>query len=451
MGLRTGYNLEMAINALGQNKIRSFLTSLGVIFGVASVIAMTSIGRGAEEEIVQQMKLLGANNVIVKRLQEQKDEKIEDAKGKAALEEKKRFSPGLTAADAEVVGRLIPQVETAVAEALYETVFIRQGYKRSGKLAGVSLDYFRIHDFSFSEGVGFNERQAREGLPVCVIGQGVKKRFFANENPIGKSLKCGRHWLTVVGVLAEKNITERAIKQLGVRDYNMDVFTPLRAYLFRYENRNAITRADIMRAAMKNDNDSEAETTAAPTETNYHEIDQITIRMSDSRYSENAALVLAQMLRRRHNDVVDFEVIVPQQLLAQEKRTRQIFNIVLGAIASISLVVGGVGIMNIMLASVMERTKEIGVRRSLGATRLDILQQFVSEAAAISLMGGFVGIALGAILSSAVEKFTQIPTIITLNSILLSFVVAASIGLIFGVYPARRAARLDPIVALRYE
>ena len=194
------------------------------------------------------------------------------------------------------------------------------------------------------------------------------------------------------------------------------------------------------------DNEGEEEAT-----TNYHQLDKLIVRVSDSKFSVAIAEVLSRMLKRRHNDVVDFEIIVPEQLLQQEQRTRRIFNVVLSSIASISLIVGGIGIMNIMLASVVERYREIGVRMAVGAQKRDIEMQFLTEALAISISGGMLGILLGIAFGLAIEVTADINTVVTPISIFISFGVALMIGVIFGYFPAKRAAQQDPVHALRHE
>jgi putative ABC transport system permease protein len=293
---------------------------------------------------------------------------------------------------------------------------------------------------------------------VCVIGSGVKAKFFPTEDAIGKQIKCGAVWLTVIGMLKERRISEQSIQRLGIRDYNMDVYIPLETMLLRYRNRGLVTARDIQKSAAAFDEDSgdpakkeEEDESEARERKNYHQLDRIIVRLTDPQYSSPAADVLARMLERRHNTVVDVEITIPELLLKQEQRTKTIFNIVLGAIASISLIVGGIGIMNIMLASILERIREIGVRRALGATQQDIILQFLSEAVTISLAGGLIGIALGVVMSIAIEKASGIVTIISFAAALLAFGVSVAIGLIFGFLPARRAAQQDPVDCLRYE
>lgn len=437
------YNFFIALDALTQNKSRALLTSLGIVFGVASVIAMLAIGQGAQQEILEQMKLLGTNNIIIKPVVEQEEGEIGD--NEKDTNEKKRFSPGLNLLDARSISEVVPHIETVNPETVVETIAIRSGLKRTTKLVGVNQAYFTTSNFQLAEGRYFSDEQVKNSTPVCVIGAGIKSKFFPKENPIGKRIKCGRLWMTVVGVLERREISEQNIQHLGIRDYNLDIYTPITTLLLRYQNRSLVTKDDIMRASRRWGDD---DASATP---NYHQLDRMVVQVAHTRFIQPVADIISRMLERRHNNVVDYEVVVPLVLLAQEQRTKTIFNIVLGAIASISLIVGGIGIMNIMLASVMERIKEIGIRRAVGAKRRDIILQFVSEAVVISLSGGIVGILLGIAMGSAIEAATGIRTIISPYAVIISFVVSISVGLVFGINPARKAAEQHPIEALRYE
>jgi putative ABC transport system permease protein len=441
------FSLRTAVEAVQHNKLRAGLTSLGILFGVASVIAMLAIGKGAEQEILEQMRLLGSNNVDVTPLVEQKEGPASDQPQR----EVKKFSPGLTYADAQAIERVIPEVEATSGEIVLNTSITREGRRRSGKLVGVDTSYFRLTNLALQEGSWFAPLQVSRGLPVAIIGHGLRTRFFTTEDPIGKPLKVGDTWLTVVGVLEDRRLTDQAAR-LGIRDANMDVYVPVRTVLVRYRNRALLTERDIQEAARSNDDASVNESEQQRQErANRNQLDRIIVRASDSRHVPAVAEVLQRMLARRHNSVVDFEITVPELLLRQERRTKTIFNVVLGAIASISLVVGGIGIMNIMLASVLERIREIGVRRAVGATQKDILFQFLSEAVLISVAGGVAGILVGAALSAGIQRVAGIATIVSSLSVIVAFGVSISVGIAFGIMPAYRAAHQDPVVCLRYE
>ena len=443
-------NLYIAINAVVANKVRSLLTALGIIFGVAAVIAMLAIGNGAQQEILNQIKLVGVNNIVVKPIIEQQEEKIEEGPGQR---EKKKFSPGLTLRDVRSIKATLPVVAKLSPEIILETNLIKSGLRRSAKLVGVEPVYFEIYNFELQDGTLFNEEQLKTGAPVCIIGNAIKSKFFPTENPIGKSLKVGIHWLTIVGVMKERFVSKTSISKLGIRDFNMDVYAPLQTVLIRYKNRDLITQTSIQKAVRQQNmnqamGNNENQVTPA---VNYHQLDRLVIQVENTTMLTSSAEVLSRLLKRKHYDVVDYEIEIPELLLKQQQRTNDIFNYVLGPIAGISLLVGGIGIMNIMVASVLERIKEIGLRLAIGAKKTDIIQQFLFEAIMISVSGGIIGVILGVTLALLVSSVANIPTIITFTSIVLSFGVAATVGLVFGIAPARRAANQDPITSLRYE
>jgi putative ABC transport system permease protein len=437
-------NLQIALEAIKANKLRSFLTALGIIFGVAAVITMLAIGTGAKQEILEQMKLVGVNNIVITPITEQREEEVTD--GQAKETSKKMFSPGLSLKDMQSIVATLPCVEKTSPEIMLETEFVYGGLRRSGKLVGVEPTYFEITNFKLDRGHMFNEQQMKYGSQVCIIGKGVQAKFFSKEDPIGKYIKCKNVWLQIIGVLEEKKISENSLGKLGIRDYNMDIYTPLKTMLIRYTNRSLVTKASLAAGTMEEEMNE-----GTPKKENYHQIDRLVVQVKKTEVLESSAEVISRMMERRHFGMVDYEITIPIVLLQQEQRTKELLNLVLFAIASISLVVGGIGIMNIMLASVLERIKEIGIRLSIGATKKDIVMQFVSEAVFISLTGGLAGVVLGITLSLIVSKFADITTIISPWSVVISFGVSALTGLVFGIVPARRAAEQDPIKSLRHE
>ena len=453
------FGMRTAAEAVVHNKLRAGLTSLGILFGVASVIAMLAIGRGAKQEILAQMQLLGSNNIVITPLVEQKEgeTKEEEEPGK---KEVKRYTPGLSYRDVEAIQRMVPGVDVASAEIVVNTTITREGRRRSGKVVGVDTTYFRLTNERLSDGSYFSPAQIEHGRPVAIIGYGVRTRFFTTQEPIGQAIKVGDSWLTVVGVLKDKRVSNETAQRLGIRDPNMDVYVPVRTMLLRYRDRAQLNQKDVQDAGrgggegmiiIGGQQQAEETEEQRAERTNLNQLDRIIVRVQESSKVPAVAELLQRMLQRRHNQVIDFEISVPEMLLQQEQRTRNIFNIVLGAIASISLIVGGIGIMNIMLASVLERTREIGVRRAMGATQKDILFQFLSEAVIISVAGGLAGIIVGATLSFGIERFAEIRTLVSYISIAVAFGVSFTVGLVFGIVPAWRAAKADPVVSLRYE
>lgn len=439
-------NMAIATEAVFANRVRSLLTALGIIFGVAAVIAMLAIGAGAQQEILDQIKLVGVNNIVITPIVEQSEGEVTSADAGGQAQEEKNLSIGLNFMDVASIKNVVPGIEEVSPEIIIETTISRNAFHRTSKLVGVENSYFEIAGFNLSEGKFFNDEHFELGKPVCIIGKSIAAKFFNGEEPLGKYLKVGKHWLLVVGILEERLISEKSISNLGIRDYNMDVYTPLSTALLRYENRALVSNAAIQEAMQ---NSAMGQTDNKPK--NYHQLDRLVIKVSDSEKMNAIAEVVSKMLKRKHSQVIDYEITIPELLLKQQQRTKNIFNYVLGGIAGISLLVGGIGIMNIMLASVLERIKEIGLRLAIGATKADIIYQFLLEAVMISFSGGMIGIILGLSIAVGISSLADIPTMVHFSSIALSFGVAVTVGVIFGITPAKRAADQDPITCLRYE
>jgi putative ABC transport system permease protein len=452
------YILNIAWEAVFINKFRSMLTALGIIFGVAAVIAMMAIGRGAQKEILDQMKLVGINNIVISYKTEKKksSEKSDNSaqsqtKDNSDSKQAQKFSPGLTLQDAISIKQLIPTVDKVSPEVIYEVDVIRGGKKSATKLTGITPDFFSVFNLDLLQGEMFNEEQLKDGKPVCIIGSTIKSHFFSKENPLGKEIKCGPIWLTVIGVLRNREVNQQALENLGISDYNNTLYTPIQTLLLRYKDRSLVTKNSFQgtqyiysgRGVTIIDNESD--------NTSRNQVDKIVVQVKESKMMKPTTEVLKRMLLRRHAGMDDVEIKVPELLLKNEERTRDIFNMVLGAIASISLLIGGIGIMNIMLASVMERIKEIGIRQAIGATKRDIILQFLTEATMISITGGLIGIILGIALSKLIMELTQITTIVSIWSVVISFGVSATVGIAFGFMPARRASQQEPVASLRHE
>jgi len=439
------YNLKISTEAIIQNKMRAVLTSLGIIFGVASVIAMMAIGKGAQQEILEKMKLLGTNNIIIKRLDRNEQKKIEEENANSEESEdktviaSKRYSPGLSLNDANSLMKILKTINNVSPEIEINTKALHHGKQKDIKLIGINEHYFNANKLEIVQGTKISQFHIENNKAVCVIGSGIKNSLFPGVNPVGKMIKCGNNWLKVIGVMKEKTISKTQRASFKLRDYNYDICTPISNILLKYKNRLLITKRDLGRRKKR------------LTENNYHQLDKIIITLNETDRIEESANIIKRILLRKHNQVEDFEMVVPQLLLEQEQSTKKIFNIVLAIIASISLLVGGIGIMNIMLASVMERTKEIGIRRAVGAKRFDIMLQFISEAVVISLSGGIIGIVFGIVASFVIKNITDIDAIISPLSVIISFVVSISVGLIFGITPAKKAAYQDVINLLRYD
>ncbi|MBM3437218.1 MAG: FtsX-like permease family protein, partial [Bacteroidetes bacterium] len=367
-----------------------------------------------------------------------------------------KFSPGLSMSDAQSIADLIPSVDKVSPEVIYETFIIKDGIRSSATLTGVTPDFFKVYNLILQQGTMFTEAHLNSGNAVCIIGPKIASRFFPDEEPVGKYIKCGSLWLKVVGVLENISTGGSTTEDLGISNYNANIYAPLQTILLRYRDRSSVTSASIHGqdesfVFFGSGFASFSSSSGSDESTNMNQIDKIVVQVKESMLINATVKVLKEMLLRRHAGVEDFEIKVPELLLKQEQRTKDIFNIVLGAIASISLVVGGIGIMNIMLASVMERIREIGVRRATGATKKEITFQFLSEATLISVTGGFIGIIVGILLSKIIMRATDILTIVSPLSIVVSFGVSVAVGILFGYMPAKRAAEQDPVESLRHD
>ncbi len=439
-------NFNEAFWFIKTNKVRTFLTALGIIFGVASVITMLAIGNGAEKEILAQLELVGVNNIVVTPILDEENEDDKESDENSNKTESKRFSKGLDMLDAISVQKNIPSVKLVSPEIILNTYVINNGKQNAVKLIGISPAFFESSNINLENGKSFSDYQRKNALPVCIVGKKLEKKLFTGESAIGKQIKVKDVWLQVVGVIEEKLISDKAQENLGIRDLNEDVYIPIKTFLVRYKDRKVISDK---RGSGRNRNQNGPKKRIP--RGNYHQIDKLTVQVSNSNELKATAEVLSKMLKRRHNDVLDFEITIPIQLLKQQQKTKQIFNIVLIIIAGISLLIGGIGIMNIMLASVLERTKEIGIIRAIGATEEDVVLQFLSESVLISVGGGIIGIILGIIGAYVIEIVSGIETVLSINSITLSFFIAVIVGLIFGIFPAKAAANKKPIEALRSE
>ena len=443
--------LTISLEAVFSNKLRSILTALGIIFGVAAVIAMMAIGNGAQKEILDQIKLVGVNNIVILpvNLSDTKGEDSQDSESETPAMSKK-YSPGLTLKDVENIKNTIPTVKQVSPEVVYPVLAVRNGKKSSVDLTGISNNFFNVFNLTLQKGVLFSDLQSEKGDPVCIIGPTVAAKLFPDENPLGKQLKCGNIWLKVIGILQGVK-TDKKAKSLGISDYNTKVFTPIKTLLLRYKDRSLVNQSSFKGGQIFRMGNMAMYISNGANKVGEHQLDKVVVQVDDTKNLTATKTVIEQILNRRHQGVQDFEIKIPELLLKQEQKTKDIFNIVLGAIAGISLIVGGIGIMNIMLASVMERIREIGVRRAIGATKKDIIFQFLAEATFISITGGFIGILLGVIMARIISISTDILTIVSFVSIAISFGVAATVGIVFGWLPARKAAEQDPVESLRHD
>ncbi len=406
-------SLGSGLESLRHHALRSFLAMLGIIFGVGAVIAMLSIGAGAEREALQVIDAMGLRNVVVK-------DKRFDRENE--LQEIRRKSSGLSARDAAALRDAVPGVERVVAKIEVEPWKVLSPSGRAKpRVLGVSAEYPELVKLQLRDGRFFDAWDEETYAAVCVIGDEVRRQLFGFGPALGRPLKINDEWLTVVGVLAPGAL-RREIQGVTLEGTANDVYLPVTTAERRFN-----------RPPLKSP------------------LDELVVSMAPGTPVQESAAVIRTMLDRLHGGAADYTITVPEALLEQSRRTQRLFDVVMGAIAGISLLVGGIGIMNIMLATVLERTREIGVRRAMGARQVDIRNQFVLEAFAITVTGGLLGIAMGLAIARGVAFYAGWSTIVTLWSIALSVGVSVAVGLVFGSYPAIRAARLDPVDALRYE
>jgi len=398
------------------HKLRSLLTMLGMIFGVAAVVSMLSIGAGAQQEVMAFIEQLGVHNLIVE---------AREATNWQDLQKVRKVSPGLTFKDYRVIGSDVTGIAASTPRKRFTPAkLIPKPQQDMPLVYGVKPSYQRISGLSVVEGRFFNDDETDRAAPVCLLGEGARASLFGQQEAIGKYVKVNEQWFRVIGVVGPQLSAQTEVAGIPAQDRNNLIYVPLYSAIFRLED----TYSELK-----------------------DEIDGIYLQLDPVADMVSTAEVVRSILNVSHRGEGDFSVIVPAELLAEQKRTERLFNIVMVAIASISLLVGGIGIMNIMLASILERTREIGVRRAVGARQMDIVRQFVIEAILISFVGGVIGILFGFGMSRLIAWVAGWSTIFTLTSIVMEFMVSVSVGLVFGIYPAMQAARLDPVEAIRYE
>ncbi len=405
--------LATAGRSLVGHKLRSLLTMLGMVFGVGAVIAMLSIGGGAEREAMAMIERLGLRNVLV-RAKALKPEQLDEVREK---------SLGVSFRDAEAIREAVPGVELTAGTVDIEPYQVQAGgLETDAEVFGVSRHHARLANLRLAEGRFLDALDERRHAQVCVIGSDVRRDLFGFAPALGRTLKINDVWLEVVGVLEAPVVASETFQGVAIGSVARRIFLPVTTAMRKFDR----------------------DPLAAP-------LAEIVVRLAPGTGARESAVAMHGLLDRLHAGADDFELVIPEVLLEQSRRTQRLFNIVMGSIAAISLLVGGIGIMNIMLATVLERTREIGVRRAVGARRRDILLQFVTEAFTISLVGGVLGILAGVVIARLVAATAGWQTLVEPGAVVLATAVAMTVGLVSGIYPAKRAADLDPIDALRYE
>ena len=408
--------IQMGLTSLLVHKLRTGLTMLGMIFGVGSVVAMLAITEGAQKDIIASIDLLGVNNILIE---------AKEAVDRNELQTRRQISPGLTFRDFRAIQENVPGVAALTPRKRFKPLkVLPKTPNEAPVLIGVEPSYLEIQSLKIAEGRWFTDQENKDSAPVCVLGESAKVNLLGFEPAVGKYVKINDSWLQVVGVLGSQQGSDTEVEGLEVINRNNTVISPLNTVMRRFEDNNSYLK---------------------------DEIDGVYIKVNDGVDSVETAGVVSAILNATHKDAGDYTVVVPAGLLEQKRKTLGIFKIVMISIAGISLLVGGIGIMNIMLATVLERTREIGVRRAIGARQADIVRQFLTEAILISMLGGTMGVLFGLLLAWVIGAAAGYPTVVTTISIVVAFSVSVGIGLLFGIYPAMQAAKLDPIEAIRYE
>ena len=408
---------RLGLENLRAHKLRSMLTMLGMIFGVAAVVAMLSIGAGAQQEVMAFIEQLGVRNLIVE---------AREAADYQALQKVRKISPGLTFQDVRVIQANLNNIAAVSPRKRFtpSKMLPRPVGGDVPVVYGVSPSYVRIGNLQLAAGRFFTDAETAAAAPVAVLGEAASATLFGADDPIGQYVKVNEQWFRVIGVAGPQLTVQSDVAGLPAQDRNNLIYVPLYSSIFRLEDGQSSQK---------------------------DEIDGVYLQMQQGSDVPAAASLLRGILDVAHHNAGDYTIVSPAELLAEQRRTQRIFEMVMVAIASISLLVGGIGIMNIMLASVLERTREIGVRRAIGARQRDVVRQFLIETTIISLSGGVAGILLGVGLSQLIGVLAGWSTIVTTSSIVLAFGVSVVIGIVFGLYPAVRASRLDPVTALHYE
>ncbi len=409
-------DLGQAVANLRAQKTRTLLTALGIVFGVGSVIGMLAIGSGAKEESLRFIEQLGVRNILIDTRQ---------ALSQEELQQRRRSSPGLSARDVRILRTNVEAIETlSDRRSIHPQRVLPKPSRDVPELYGVRPSYSVIHSLRLAEGKFFNDMDDDRSATVCVLGETAKVSLLGYEPALGKYIKVNDAWLEVVGVLQEQIMAGSQSSGGAMQDINNIIYVPLNTMQYRFWDQSANLR---------------------------DELDGIELRLKPGADSIEVAKVVTAVLNSTHHNTQDFTVTIPAALLAQQQRTQTIFTYVMVAIAAISLLVGGIGIMNIVLATVLERTREIGVRRATGARRFDILRQFLTESVLISVAGGLMGIAFGFFLAWLIARTAEWKTIVTTASVVIAFGVSVFVGVVFGIYPAMKASQISPIEALRYE
>ena len=420
-GRKLARNIGLGIENLLLHKLRTFLTMLGVVFGVGSVVAMLSVGEGASKEALEQIRKVGSNNIIVSSIKS-----VEEVSQSTVYAQMSIY--GLTYEDELRVAETFEEIKRVVPVKLIRKEARLGARNMELRIVGTIPVWFELLKRDIMAGRVLMANDAKNRAGVVVLTEFGARKLLATENTIGQMLRIGGSYYEIVGIVKSE---AGMAGNIQMPDEEIDAYIPIEVAKERY--------GDIMTRNM-----------AGTRMREMVELHQMIVEVDAIEHVESVAKGIEAMLKRFHKKK-DYRVSVPLALLKQAEATKQTFNIVLGSIACISLLVGGIGIMNIMLASVTERTKEIGIRRAIGAKRRQIISQFLIETVVLSTVGGLIGIGLGLLIPWLITIFAGMPTVVTAKSVVLSVGISITVGIVFGLYPAIRAANVDPIVALRHE
>ena len=419
---------QVGIKSIFSHGLRSMLTVLGIVIGVAAVIAMLAVSEGASFEAQQQFRELGATNILLKSV---KPAEVEEST-RSGFGPPQAIVYGLTQDDIETIHNTIPGISNVIASRIVKKNIWNLGLSMNTDVVGTSVDYPASRSYNLRAGRFFSETEVRDHANVVVLSDEVANTLFPIDNPISKSIKIDSDYYNIVGIMESEGFSNLGQNQAGSSNAAPSrVFIPFTASKSRF-------------------GETTTRQTAGGMESETVELHEAIIQLNNQENVIAVGEIIEQILARRHKDV-DYEIEVPLALLRQAEASALRDQIVAGAIAGISLLVGGIGIMNIMLASVTERIREIGIRRALGAKRKDIIAQFLIEAVILSGVGGLIGVILGIIIPFVISAFWGMTTIVTPIAPILAFTISAMIGVIFGIYPSMRAADMDPVEALRHE
>ena len=405
--------LYHALEQLRQHKLRTSLTLLGMIFGVGAVIAMLSIGEGAEQESLRLIETMGVRNILIQSRDFDQE----------TLKEIRKHSVGLSHSDVRAIEQTLPNVVAVSAEKKVKSWNLFSLFASSdAQVLAVSPSYFNLANLTVSKGRLITSEDNDRYAQFAVLGAQAARSLFPANGSIGQQIKVNHLWLKVIGVLRDRDLSKDEFEGVRIGGDRNRVFIPLKTAAKRL-------RFELLES----------------------ELDSVRLKLNEQADPQRTARTVDHLLARRHGEQNDYELVIPAALLKQRQQTQQIFTIVMSAIAGISLLVGGIGIMNIMLATVLERTREIGLLRAIGATKADIQQQFLLESATVAGIGAIIGIFFGLLLAYVIQQFADWPVAWSLTAIVLSVSICLVTGVVFGWYPARQAAELDPIKALHAE